>query len=99
MWRNLPDFRAEKKRRILSRLWLSFVFFGPENVSPPDLARHPPPPKSGKNVALKACQLSRDNLSKSSLPRGLPPVFQLLHPYSNFSGLIRIRHYITVTLQ
>ena len=29
----------------------------------------------------------------------LPPVFQLLHPYSNFLELIRIRHYITVTLQ
>ena len=27
------------------------------------------------------------------------PIFQLLHPYSNFSELIRIRHYITVTLQ
>ena len=27
------------------------------------------------------------------------PIFQLLHPYSNFFELIRIRHYITVTLQ
>ena len=29
----------------------------------------------------------------------LHPIFQLLHPYSNFFDLIRIRHYITVTLQ
>ena len=29
----------------------------------------------------------------------LHPIFQLLHPYSNFFELIRIRHYITVTLQ
>ena len=29
MLRKLPDFRAEKKRRILSRLWLSW-FFDPD---------------------------------------------------------------------
>ena len=28
MWRKLPDSRAEEKRRILSRLWLSRGFFG-----------------------------------------------------------------------
>ena len=30
MWRKLPDFREEKKRRILSRLWLSWLF-GPHS--------------------------------------------------------------------
>ena len=31
MWRKLPDFpRQRKKRRLLSHLWLSYGFFGPE---------------------------------------------------------------------
>ena len=38
-------------------------------------------------------------LSNDYISVALPPVFQLLHPYSNFFGLIRIRHSITVTLQ
>ena len=37
--------------------------------------------------------------SKGSTSNRLHPIFQLLHPYSIFFELIRIRHYITVTLQ
>ena len=33
-WRNLPDFRAEKKRRIVSRLWLSW-FLRSRNIATP----------------------------------------------------------------
>ena len=38
-------------------------------------------------------------LSKSLCLQSLRAFFQLLHPYSNFFKVIRIRHHITVTLQ
>ena len=32
MWKKMPDFREEKRRRILSRLWLSWLFSVPTKV-------------------------------------------------------------------
>ena len=50
-------------------------------------------PCSAPFHVVKACKL------RSVIPGALLPIFQLLHPYSNFFELIRIRHDITVTLQ
>ena len=42
---------------------------------------------------------SPQNEGNHAICHTIHPIFQLLHPYSNFFELIRIRHYITVALQ
>ena len=107
-----PIFQERKnsvKIKFLGRIFLEHQ--GPTclGISPTIYrARHPETPKSLKKVSREEFGTPRPELPKTSekgpkSPKNswfwLHPIFQLLHPYSNFFELIRIRRYSTVTLQ